>query len=61
MTKGRTILMQKDNEKGKVMSNCRPLTCLPLVWKFGRVDGDYVQHLGMIESVKEFKEWRRNE
>ena len=25
-----------------------------------RVDGDYEQHLGMIESVKEFKE-RRNE
>ena len=26
-----------------------------------RVDGDYEQHLGMIESVKEFKETRRNE
>ena len=26
-----------------------------------RVDGDYEQHLGMIESVKEFKESRRNE
>ena len=26
-----------------------------------RVDGDYKQHLGMIESVKEFKEKRRNE
>ena len=26
-----------------------------------RVDGDYEQHLGMIESVKEFKERRRNE
>ena len=24
-------------------------------------DGDYEQHLGMIESVKEFKETRRNE
>ena len=27
----------------------------------GRVDGDYEQHLGMSESVKEFKERRRNE
>ena len=26
-----------------------------------RVNGDYEQHLGMIESVKEFKERRRNE
>ena len=26
-----------------------------------RVDGDYEQHLGMIQSVKEFKERRRNE
>ena len=26
-----------------------------------RVDGDYEQHLGMIEMVKEFKERRRNE
>ena len=25
------------------------------------VNGDYEQHLGMIESVKEFKEKRRNE
>ena len=26
-----------------------------------RVDGDYEQHLGMIASVKEFKEKRRKE
>ena len=26
-----------------------------------RVDGDYEQHLGMIECVKEFKERRKNE
>ena len=26
-----------------------------------RVDGDYEKHLGNIESVKEFKERRRNE
>ena len=26
-----------------------------------RVNGDYEQHLGMIESVREFKEGRRNE
>ena len=25
--------MQKDKEKGKAASNCRPITCLHLVWK----------------------------
>ena len=33
MTKGRTILMQKDKEKGNEGSNYRPITCLPFVWK----------------------------
>ena len=33
MTKGRAMLMHKDKEKGKVTSNYRPITCLPLVWK----------------------------
>ena len=33
MTKGRTILMQIDIEKGKAASNYRPITCLSLVWK----------------------------
>ena len=33
MTKGRTIIMQKDKEKGNAVSNYRPITCLPLVWK----------------------------
>ena len=33
MTKGRTMLMQKDVDKGKAASNYRHITCLPLVWK----------------------------
>ena len=33
MTKERTIIMQKNKEKGKVASNYRPITCLHLVWK----------------------------
>ena len=33
MKKRRTILMQKDKEKGNAASNYRPITCLPLVWK----------------------------
>ena len=33
LSKGRTILMQKDKEKGEKASNYRPIICLPLVWK----------------------------
>ena len=33
MTKGRTVLIQKDKSKGIESSNYRPITCLPLVWK----------------------------
>ena len=32
-----------------------------LLMAAGRVDGDYKQHLGMTESVNEFKKRRRNE
>ena len=33
MTKGRTVLIQKDKSKGNFASNYRPITCLPLFWK----------------------------
>ena len=33
MTKGRTVVIQKDRSKGTVARNYRPITCLPLVWK----------------------------
>ena len=33
ITKGRNILMEKNKEKGKAVSNYRPITCLPLVQK----------------------------
>ena len=33
LTRGRTSLLQKDKSKGNVASNCRPITCLPLMWK----------------------------
>ena len=33
MTRGRTLLLQKDKSKGNVASNYRPITCLPLLWK----------------------------
>ena len=33
LTRGRTSLLQKDKSKGNVVSNYRPITCLPLMWK----------------------------
>ena len=33
MSIGRTSLLWKDNSKGNVASNYRPITCLPLMWK----------------------------
>ena len=33
MTKGQTVLIQKDKSKGTFASKYRPITCLPLCWK----------------------------
>ena len=33
VTRGRTVLIQKDVTKGNIASNYRPITCLPLMWK----------------------------
>ena len=33
MTKGKTVLIQRDPVKGNDPSNYRPITCLPLAWK----------------------------
>ena len=33
MTKGKTILIQKDPSKGTIPNNYRPITCLPIMWK----------------------------
>ena len=33
MTTGRTVLCQKDQERGNAVDNFRPISCLPLAWK----------------------------
>ena len=33
LAKGRTSLLQKDNSKGNIAGNYRPITCLLLMWK----------------------------
>ena len=37
LTRGKTSLLQKDQSKGNVASNYRPLTCLSLIWKLSTV------------------------
>ena len=47
MTKGRTCLILKDKSKGNIVSNYRPITCLPLMWKLltGIIAEEIYQHL----------------
>ena len=33
VTKGKTLLIQKDPIKGTAPNNYRPITCLPIMWK----------------------------
>ena len=33
LARGRTSFLKKDNSKGNVASNYKPMTCLPLIWK----------------------------
>ncbi len=33
MTTGKTVLCQKDPQKGNVVDNYRPISCLPIMWK----------------------------
>ena len=47
MVKGRTVLIQKDATKGNIVSNYRPIACLPLMWKiFSGIFADKIyEHL----------------
>jgi hypothetical protein len=47
MTEGRTVLLQKDVQKGTVVENYRPITCLPTMWKLlsGIVSDEIRSHL----------------
>ena len=34
MTRGHTVLCQKDPQQGNTADNYRPTTCLPITWTF---------------------------
>ena len=53
MTKGRTVLIQKDPAKGTVVGNYRPIACLPLMWKlltgiFARKINEHLSTNGLL-------------
>ena len=47
MIHGRTVLCQKDRQKGNTADNYRPITCLPLMWKLltGVIDEEMYNYL----------------
>ena len=53
MTKGRTVLIQKDSRKGNTPSNYRPITCLPIMWKLltSVISEAIYQHLDSNEMM----------
>ena len=55
MTKGRTCLILKDEHKGAEVSNFRPITCLPLVWKLltGIIADEMYVHLEQNKILPE--------
>ena len=63
MTKGYTVLLMKDKLKGGEVSNYRPITCLPLMWKLftGVMSDEIYEHLEANKALPdEQKGCRRN-
>ena len=55
LTRERTSLLQKDKSKGNVVSNYRPITCLPLMWKLltGLIADQIYAHLDQEKLLPE--------
>ena len=55
LTTGRTSLLQKDNSKGNLASNYRPITCLLLIWKLltGVIADQMYAHLDQKKLLPE--------
>ena len=55
LTRGRTLLLHKDKNKGNVVSNYRPITCLPLMWKLftDLIAGQIYAHLDQEKLLPE--------
>ena len=61
LTKGKTVLIMKEKEKGNDVTNYRPITCLPLMWKVltGIIGDAMYEYLDNEELLpEEQKGWR---
>ena len=59
LTYGRTVLCQIDRTKGNSVDNYRPISCLPLMWKF--LTGLISEHLySFLEEEKIFLEEQKD-
>ena len=63
MTTGRTCLILKDKNKGNVVSNFRPITCLPVIWKLftGILGEEIYRHLEMSNLLPDEQKGCRHE
>ena len=61
LNRGKTSLLQKDNSKGNLASNCRPIFCLPLMWKLltGVIADQIYAHLDQEMLPEEQKGYRK--
>jgi hypothetical protein len=57
ITTGRTVLIQKDKNKGNAPSNYRPITCLSIVWKTltGIISAKIYDHLVKNNMIPEMQ------
>ena len=55
LTSGRTSFLQKDDSKGNIVSNCRLITCLQLMWKLltGVITDQIYAHLDQEKLLAE--------
>ena len=63
LCKGKTVLIMKDKEKGADVTNYRPITCLPIMWKVltGVISDDMYEYLDEEKLLpQEQKGCRRN-
>ena len=53
MATGKTLLCKKKFKKGNLVSNFRPITCLPLIWKLltGILAEELYEHLKKTNSL----------
>ena len=64
MTEGKTVLLQKDKQKGTAVDNYRPITCLPTMWKLlsGMLSDEIRSHLQMQKGAERMHaELQRNQ